>query len=176
MKRAAHFDIPRRVDDAGRVWFSGESAAELLLRGFELKALCVEPDATVAAHNRWCDALYKPEYVVATASPEAPRSASHEWLIGEPYESMPVLETLLAKCQTDEQRQRVYSEVAAFESKNLLPLLRVMFKLVDHCRSNNVLIGVGRGSSVCSYVLYLIGVHKINPMNYGLEITDFLKD
>jgi DNA polymerase III alpha subunit len=42
-------------------------------------------------------------------------------------------------------------------------------------RSNNIVWGVGRGSSVASYVLYLLGVHKVDSIKYGLDIREFLK-
>jgi hypothetical protein len=42
-------------------------------------------------------------------------------------------------------------------------------------RENKIVWGVGRGSSVASYVLFLIGVHKINSIKYNLDINEFLK-
>jgi DNA polymerase III alpha subunit len=54
-------------------------------------------------------------------------------------------------------------------------LLRYLKYFVDTMRANNVLWGLGRGSSVSSYVLYLLGVHKINSMFYDLDIREFLK-
>jgi DNA polymerase III alpha subunit len=47
--------------------------------------------------------------------------------------------------------------------------------LVDTLRKNNVVWGVGRGSSVASYILYLIGVHKVDSIKYNLDINEFLK-
>ena len=47
--------------------------------------------------------------------------------------------------------------------------------LVDTLRKNNIIWGVGRGSSVASYVLYLLGVHRIDSLYYDLDITEFLK-
>ena len=44
-----------------------------------------------------------------------------------------------------------------------------MIFLVDTLRQNNVIWGVGRGSSVSSYVLYLIGINRINPMKFNLN-------
>jgi DNA polymerase III alpha subunit len=35
--------------------------------------------------------------------------------------------------------------------------------------------GVGRGSSVASYVLFLIGVHRIDSMKYNLDYKEFLR-
>ena len=47
--------------------------------------------------------------------------------------------------------------------------------MVDIMRKNNVVWGVGRGLSVASYVLYLIGVHKIDSLYYDLDIEEFLR-
>ena len=47
--------------------------------------------------------------------------------------------------------------------------------MVQVMRDNNIVWGVGRGSSVASYVLYLIGVHKIDSLYYDLDVTDFLR-
>jgi DNA polymerase III alpha subunit len=47
--------------------------------------------------------------------------------------------------------------------------------LVDTLRKNIIVWGVGRGSSVASYILYLIGVHRIDSLYYDLDIAEFLK-
>ena len=51
-----------------------------------------------------------------------------------------------------------------------------MIYLVDYMRKNKIVWGVGRGSSVASYVLYLIGVNKIDSIKYKLECQEFLRD
>jgi DNA polymerase III alpha subunit len=57
----------------------------------------------------------------------------------------------------------------------MFDLLFYLKYLVDTLRENKVVWGVGRGSSVASYVLYLIGIHKIDSIKYDLDITEFLK-
>ena len=54
-------------------------------------------------------------------------------------------------------------------------VLYVMKYIVDTLRENKVLWGVGRGSSVSSYVLFLIGIHKIDSVKYNLPIEEFFK-
>jgi len=54
-------------------------------------------------------------------------------------------------------------------------VLHVMKYVVDTLRENQIVWGVGRGSSVASYVLYLIGVHKIDSIKYKLPIEEFFK-
>ena len=40
---------------------------------------------------------------------------------------------------------------------------------------NRVIWGVGRGSSVASYVLYKLGIHRVDSMFYELDIDEFLR-
>ena len=71
--------------------------------------------------------------------------------------------------------QRVEEELQAFQERDMVQLLRYMKYLVDFMRKNNIVWGVGRGSSVASYVLYLIGVHRINSIQYDLDWREFLR-
>ena len=47
--------------------------------------------------------------------------------------------------------------------------------LVDTMTQNQVIWGVGRGSSVASYVLYKLEVHRIDSLHYNLDVTEFLR-
>ena len=57
----------------------------------------------------------------------------------------------------------------------MIDLLRWLKYFVDTMRSNNLTWGVGRGSSVASYVLYLLGVHKVDSIKYKLDLKEFLR-
>ena len=71
--------------------------------------------------------------------------------------------------------QRVEMELALFEARNLFPVVQMLIYIIDTMRKNSLVWGVGRGSSVASYILYLIGVHKVDSLKYKLDITEFLK-
>jgi len=62
-----------------------------------------------------------------------------------------------------------------YQDKNLFNLLKYLKYLVDIMKENNIIWGVGRGSSVSSYVLYKLGVHKIDSMYYNLDVKEFLR-
>lgn len=79
------------------------------------------------------------------------------------------------QCITEEERIRVDNELKGFIEHNMFDLLFSLKYIVDTLRKNNVVWGVGRGSSVASYVLYLIGVHKINSLKYNLDWREFLR-
>ena len=94
-----------------------------------------------------------------------PKDAVHENL----------LEMLYGMCETEVQRKRVDEELELFIQHGMFDLLFYLKYLVDTMRENNIVWGVGRGSSVASYVLFLIGVHKIDSIKYDLDIKEFLK-
>jgi DNA polymerase III alpha subunit len=94
-----------------------------------------------------------------------PREAVHENL----------LEMLYGMCTTQEQKDRVELELELFIQHGMLDLLFYLKYLVDTMREHKIVWGVGRGSSVASYVLYLIGVHKVDSLKYKLDIHEFLK-
>lgn len=97
------------------------------------------------------------------------------WHMPKEYKELDIAQWILDQCKTNEELQRVGQELILFQERNLFTLLQFMKYLVDTLRKNNIVWGVGRGSSVASYVLYLIGVHKINSMYYDLDIAEFLK-
>ena len=71
--------------------------------------------------------------------------------------------------------EQTEKELHEFHKRDMYPLLQYMIYLVEFMRDNNIVWGVGRGSSVASYVLYLIGVHKVNSIQYGLDWREFLR-
>jgi DNA polymerase III alpha subunit len=81
----------------------------------------------------------------------------------------------LGRCQTEQERERVKTEYVLFEKKNFTKVLQFLIYFIDTLRANNILWGVGRGSSVASFCLFLIGVHKINPLLYALDHREFLR-
>ena len=99
----------------------------------------------------------------------------NDWHMPEKYYQINVLQWLLDKCQNDEEKMRVQTEYSLFEKKKFVRVLQFLIYFVDTLRANNVVWGVGRGSSVASFCLFLIGVHKINPLLYNLDITEFLR-
>jgi len=91
------------------------------------------------------------------------------------YKNMDIWQWLITKCSSDEEIDRVTLEYKLFESRGLIPLLRYLKYMIDVFREHNIVWGVGRGSSVASFILYLIGVHKINSIKYNLDIHEFLR-
>lgn len=97
------------------------------------------------------------------------------WEMPEDYKTFDIEHWILDQCNTPQETKRANDELAEFKTRNMLPLLCWLKYLVDTCRENKIVWGVGRGSSVSSFVLYKIGVHKIDPIKYDLDWQDFLR-
>jgi DNA polymerase III alpha subunit len=97
------------------------------------------------------------------------------WYMPTEYQTMDIAKYVLDKCTNEEELQRAGQELLMFQEREMFPLLCYLKYLVDTMRKHNVVWGVGRGSSVASYVLFLIGIHRINSLYYGLSIDEFLK-
>lgn len=97
------------------------------------------------------------------------------WHMPDNYKTLDIAQHVLDLCKTQEELQRVGQELLLFQERDMFDLLRFLKYFVDTMRTNNVVWGLGRGSSVASYVLYLIGVHKINSIYYDLPIEEFLR-
>jgi DNA polymerase III alpha subunit len=97
------------------------------------------------------------------------------WHMPDHYKDIDIAEHVLDLCSTDAELQRVGHELMMYQERNLFDLLKYLHYLVDVMKQNNVIWGVGRGSSVSSYVLYLLGVHRINSMFYDLDPGEFLR-
>ena len=98
-----------------------------------------------------------------------------EWFMPDEYKNMDIYTWLKDKCQTQQEHTRVQEEFKAFAERNMTDILCYMVYLVDFMRENDIVWGVGRGSSVASYVLYLIGVHRIDSIQYDLDWREFLR-
>ena len=99
-----------------------------------------------------------------------------DWFMPDEYKTLDIEAWCIEQAPPwDPEYTRVVDELAEFKQRNMLNLLRWLKYFVDTMRSNNIVWGVGRGSSVSSYVLYLIGVHKINPIKYNLDWQEFLR-
>lgn len=102
------------------------------------------------------------------------KTQQENWFIPDEYKNMDIEGFLVHVCPK-EHYNRLIEELQEFRNRNMLDLLRWLKYLVDTCRKNNILWGVGRGSSVASYVLYLIGVHRIDSIKYKLDWREFLR-
>lgn len=99
----------------------------------------------------------------------------NNWFMPDSYKDMDIKKYVLDLCKSQQEVDRVNIELAEYEKRNLIMLLKQMKYIVDTLRKNGIVWGVGRGSSVASYVLHLLGVHKINSIKYDIPLNEFFK-
>lgn len=97
-----------------------------------------------------------------------------DWFMPDTYRNMDI-EGFLQNLCPQQNYPRLVEELQEFRSRNMIDILRVLKYVVDTLHDKNVLWGVGRGSSVASYALFLIGVHKIDSVKYDLDWREFLR-
>jgi DNA polymerase III alpha subunit len=106
---------------------------------------------------------------------EFDRVLQRNWRMPQEYKELDIAAYVLGLCKEEHELQRVGEELILYQERDLFDLLRYLKYLIDTLRKNNIVWGVGRGSSVASYVLFLIGAHKIDSLYYNLNIDEFLK-
>ena len=98
-----------------------------------------------------------------------------EWQVPDSYKSLDICEYILQQCEGEAELQRCGEELLMYQERNMFDLLRYMKYLVDTMDLNGIIWGVGRGSSVSSFVLYKLRVHRVNSLFYQLNINEFLR-
>ena len=98
-----------------------------------------------------------------------------QWYMPTKYQTFDIEIWLAEQCNTTTKMTRLQNELVLFRQLNMIDLLRYLKYLVDTMREHNIVWGVGRGSSVASYALYLIGIHKIDSIKFNLDINEFLR-
>jgi DNA polymerase III alpha subunit len=172
-----------KINPYGQVTISQDEAVEALYskRITDLKNVYIDLESVVNQYNqaRMLNADRIPALAVMPESQgtveQFDRENQKRWFMPEEYNTCNIVDWLYAQCQTAEQKNRVTEELELFAQYDMMVVLKYMKYLVDTMRKNNIVWGVGRGSSVASYVLYLIGIHRIDSLKYQLEINEFLK-
>jgi DNA polymerase III alpha subunit len=167
-----------QTDHLGRQIFTEQDLINLYMldpqrtisRAFTTKSIHIDPDLELTSAPK----------LTQISNAVIPKSVydkqnQDKWLMPKEYANLDIASHVLDLCKTDAELQRAGQELIMYQERDLFPLLRYLKYLVDTMRKANQVWGVGRGSSVSSYVLYLLEVHRINSLYYDLSISDFLK-
>lgn len=147
---------------------------DTLLQAIMLNGLSVVEHSVVDSQTR---EQYTQRCVQEMLSyPELRTTDEIEWYMPSCYQTLDICKWCIDQCTTNESRARTEHELELFAQHNMIKVLQCIKYIVDTLREHNVVWGVGRGSSVASYVLYLIGIHRIDSIKYNLPIDEFFKE
>lgn len=141
----------------------------VLIHGPDILADCVSVDQNLQKYFDRID-QEKLQYPVPLKEID-----KNQWYMPAEYANMDIEEFLVNLCPK-ENYDRLVQELELYHEHKMIPVLRMMKYIVDTLRKNNIVWGVGRGSSVASYVLFLLGVHKIDSVKYNIPIEEFFKE
>jgi DNA polymerase III alpha subunit len=171
-----------KIDHLGQMVYNEDDCVNMLMRGHGMQVDGMLVDATVDLETSVLILENVPKFVKyneltlqAVTVEEFDRANQSNWLMPDQYKNLDIAEHVLNLCQSEAALQRVGEELLLYQARDLFDLLRYLKFLVDIMQQNNLIWGVGRGSSVASYVLYLLGVHRIDSLHYNLEIAEFLR-
>jgi DNA polymerase III alpha subunit len=169
------------IDKFGQQIFSSADILNLYLRGHDLAVMQrMQVDHTVDLESAAMILDNVPTFIryneLADQSVEEfDHRCQNTWYMPEQYRNMDIAEHVLSLCVTEAELQRCGQELMLFQERDLFDLLRYLVYLVDIMRKNQLIWGVGRGSSVASFVLYKLGVHRIDSLYYELDPEEFLR-
>jgi DNA polymerase III alpha subunit len=169
-----------KYDRYGRTYTTSNELCELLYKNPELDLslfLVEDPqEFNKSRHELHAEVPNLNGYVLLEESVDYfDQRWQSKWRMPEEYQQLDIAAYVLELCNSEYELQRVGQELLLFQERDLFNLLRYLKYLVDILRTHNIVWGVGRGSSVSSYVLFLLGVHKIDSIYYNLDIEEFLK-
>jgi DNA polymerase III alpha subunit len=164
----------------GEMIWSESDVMHLIMQGRDVATLSgLITDATVNLHA-WPDIIdpmpnWSPQQDHNCTVPEYHALQQQSWHMPDAYKNLDIAQHVLSLCSTEAELQRCGEELLLYHERDLFDLLRYLTYLVAVMKENSIIWGVGRGSSVASHVLYLLGVHRINSLHYNLDIGEFLR-
>jgi DNA polymerase III alpha subunit len=169
-----------KYDQYGQTYTTSNELCDLLYRNPTLDISLFQVEDSLEYNRSVADLhaeldLLDSYHSISQTVEEFDQTLQKNWHMPKEYKELDIAAYILGLCKEEHELQRVGEELILYQERNLFDLLRYLKYLVDTLRKNNIVWGVGRGSSVASYVLFLIGVHKIDSLYYELSIDEFLK-
>ena len=173
--------INRNIDQYGRVIYDVYDLYDMVMSGLDMSEIKnVSWNIDFEKYNQALEKNYvdsnkleKLETIQLDVE-EFDEMNQKNWFIPDEYKNLDIKSYVLDRTPAH-AIDRVNEELNLYDKYNIIDVLKVCIYIIDTLRKNNIVWGVGRGSSVASYVLYLIGVHKVDSIKYDLDINEFLR-
>jgi DNA polymerase III alpha subunit len=170
-----------KTDAIGRIIFDEADLVDMVMSGrtpADLNGLIVQPMIDLETASLILEDVPKfinYDQLAQESVQEFDHRCQNTWHMPNNYKQLDIAEHVLSLCNSSPELQRCGQELMLYQERGLFDLLRYLKYLVDLMIENQVIWGVGRGSSVSSYVLYKLGVHRIDSLFYELDPNEFLR-
>lgn len=166
----------RIIDNEGNVVYFPNALIELLYNGeIPSEILFPKDDPDVMAFNKNSYENFDDIYYTLPQSVKSVEERKKFWFYPDYYNDIDLYEYFLNLCQSEEEKNRVIEELQIYQEKGFDNFLRCCIFLSDKIKENDWVVGVGRGSSCASYLLYLLKIHLVDSLKYKLNVREFLK-
>jgi len=167
-----------KMTELNEVVVNENDLVEGLLQGKSTKYVITKDTDKVDSYNHFCT-LFKFDNQIDYDTPADTNDKysyknADNWHMPDKYKQLNIVDYILG-LSPKENYDRCSEELEEFKKREMFPMLQFLVYMVAELKHNNILWGVGRGSSVSSYILYLIGVHKIDSVKYNLDYKEFLR-
>ena len=168
-----------KIDKYGRYAVIPTEAVTMLLEGHSITGAYIRECDEAILFNGKCEIMgIEPMRIYEDL--QVTPSEFHEencktWLIPWKYTILDIKDHVLGLCSTDAEVKRINDEFELFEEHDMLRMLQYIKYLVDLMKERSVVWGVGRGSSVSIYTLYLMELHMVDSIKYELDFMEFFK-
>jgi len=164
----------------GELIFAEDDIVDLVIQGRNITQfdhMIVDDSVDLTGFTDLVDPLpnFQQQRFHSCSVPEWHAQQQANWHMPTEYKQLDIAKYVLTLCDDEAELQRCGAELLLYQERDLFDLLRYLKYLVDVMTENNIIWGVGRGSSVASFVLYKLGVHRINSLYYNLDISEFLR-
>lgn len=164
----------------GELIFNDSDVIDLVMQGHDpasFEDMIVDSTVDLSKWPDWAETVpgFQQQRFHDCSVSEFHATQQQNWHMPDSYKNMDIAAHVLNLCKNDAELQRCGQELMLYQERGLFDLLRYLKYLVDVMQQNAVIWGVGRGSSVASHVLYMLGVHRINSLYYNLDIQEFLR-
>lgn len=166
----------RIIDGEGNVVYFTPAIMEMLYRDSIPSEMLLYPldDIDVELFNKFAYENFDEVSIKLPTKLKTHDERKNHWFYPPSYDDIN-LETYFTNISKDNDLDRIKQELQLYKEKSMEKFLRFCIYLADNIKENGWVVGVGRGSSVCSYLLFLLQINLVNPIEYSLDIKEFLK-
>ena len=109
-----------------------------------------------------------------------PDDSTYDWTIPKEFKKINIEKLAIQKAidmnlTSEEYVDRLSFELNRMEELDMFPFIRCLLYIIDKFRKENIVWGVGRGSSCASLVLFILGINKVDPVKYNIDPKEFFK-
>jgi DNA polymerase III alpha subunit len=157
-----------------------ELIVDMALKGVEYTHLpTIIHDDITRYHNKYHTVKQSKQWV-DDGNIVGPSPDTYEWNIPTEFKELDIENLCYQRLidlglNTDEYITRVAAELLRVDDKGMYDFVRTLVWIVDTLRSNKLIWGRGRGSSCASLIMFLLGINKVDPVLYDIDMEEFYK-